>query len=139
MDGISLALSDVPLVLIEQYGLERLVHARGGERELWFLRRARPSLLPVWNDGQLAIANWGRRGGGLAWQATVDSGMWVGAELVEIRASAGYDNGYWYRIRQGVRGLLVGHEAFLIVEPATHYYRVMTRMDRMPVLIGERI
>lgn len=69
----------------------------------------------------------------------MDDGAWVGAELVEIRASAGLDGGVWFRIRQGVRGLVVGGEAWLIVEPASYYYKIMTRQERMPVLIGERI
>ena len=139
MDGLALAWSDVPLELIERYNLQRLAHERGGERELRFLRRSRAPLLPVWHDGQLEIVRWGRRGGGLTWQRTVEEGGWSGAELVEIKASAGSDGGVWYRIRQGVRGLLVGGEAYLIVEPASYYYRVMTRQNRMPVLIGERI
>lgn len=139
MDGIALAWSDVPLDLIERYDLARLAHERGGERELRFLRRSRHPLLPVWQDGQLQILAWGRKGGGLTWQRTVDDGAWVGAELVEIKASAGLDGGVWYRIRQGVRGLVVGCEAYLIVEPSSYYYKVMTRCERMPVLIGERI
>jgi hypothetical protein len=32
-----------------------------------------------------------------------------------------------------------GHDVvYLLCEPASHYFRVMTRSDRMPVLIGER-
>ena len=34
------------------------------------------------------------------------------------------------------RGLAV---CYMICEPATHHYRVMTQSDRMPVLIDERI
>jgi hypothetical protein len=54
------------------------------------------------------------------------------------------DQGVWYRVRQGIRGLLVPDErgiavAYMICEPATHYYRIMTRNGRMPVLIQERI
>jgi len=139
MDALALAWSDVPLELIERHSLSRYAHERGGERELRFLRRNRRPLLPVWQDGQLLILPWGRKGGGLTWQRTVDNGLWVGAEAVEIRASAGLDGGVWYRIRQGVRGLVVHGEAYMIVEPASHYYHVMTRRDRMPVLIGERI
>jgi hypothetical protein len=139
MDGIALAWSDVPLALIEQHGLQEIAHDRGGERELWFLRRSNRPLLPVWHDGQLEIVRWGRKGGGLTWQRTVDDGQWVGADLVEIRAASGLDNGIWFRIHQGVRGLLVRGEAYVIVEPSSYYYRVMTRRDRMPVLIGERI
>jgi hypothetical protein len=45
---------------------------------------------------------------------------------------------------QGVRGLLVRDEkgepvVYVLCEPATRYYRVMTRSERMPVLIGEHI
>jgi hypothetical protein len=28
---------------------------------------------------------------------------------------------------------------YMLTEPASHYYNVMTKADRMPVLIGERI
>jgi hypothetical protein len=50
----------------------------------------------------------------------------------------------WYRVRQGIRGLLTRDEqaqpvCYMICEPASHYYHVMTRSDRMPVLIAERI
>jgi hypothetical protein len=43
-----------------------------------------------------------------------------------------------------MRGLLVPDErgiavCYMICEPASHYYRIMTRSDRMPVLIDERI
>ena len=56
----------------------------------------------------------------------------------------GLENGIWFRIRQVMRGLLVtdehGHEvAYMICEPATHYYHIMTRSKRMPLLIDERI
>jgi hypothetical protein len=84
-------------------------------------------------------ARWGRKGGGLTWQRTVDDGQWAGAELIEIKAAGACDNGFWYRVHQGIRSLLVNGEAYLIVEPPSYYYRVMTRSDKMPVLIGERI
>jgi hypothetical protein len=46
--------------------------------------------------------------------------------------------------RQGIRGILVPDEkgnamCFIVCEPASHYYQIMTGTDRMPVLIGERI
>jgi hypothetical protein len=79
-------------------------------------------------------------------QATVESGYWssCGAEVVAVLAVLGYDGGVWYAIRQGVCGVLVSDEqgaarAYLIWQPASHYYAVMTRSAWMPVLIGERI
>jgi hypothetical protein len=56
----------------------------------------------------------------------------------------GLENGVWFRIREGIRGVLVRDEnevdvVYMVCEPATHYYEVMTRSKRMPVLIGERI
>jgi hypothetical protein len=78
--------------------------------------------------------------------ATLESGFWAecGAELVEVPASLGLDGGVWYAIRQGVRGVLVCDEngvprAYLLCEPASHYYAVMTRSAWMPALVGERI
>jgi hypothetical protein len=49
-----------------------------------------------------------------------------------------------WSINSGIRGVLLPDErgsavVYMICEPATHYYRVMTRSDRMPVLISERI
>ena len=83
---------------------------------------------------------------GWTWLATVQAG-WrrgTGAIPVDIPATFGLDRGVWYLVRQGMRGLLVPDErgmavVYMICEPATHYYRVMTRSDRMPVLIDEWI
>jgi hypothetical protein len=54
------------------------------------------------------------------------------------------DGAVCYCVRQGVRGLLVRNEAgveraFGIAEPASYYYKIMTRGMWMPLLIGERI
>jgi hypothetical protein len=47
-------------------------------------------------------------------------------------------------LREDIRGLLVSDErgvesAYMICEPATQYYQVMRRSQRILVLIGERI
>jgi hypothetical protein len=64
--------------------------------------------------------------------------------VVDIPAALGYDAGVWFAIRQGIRGVLVSDErgvprVYVICEPSSHYYGVMTRSPWMPVLIGERI
>jgi len=94
----------------------------------------------------------GGQGAGLpctAWTQidTVENGGWGdrAAESVVIPATMGLDKGVWYLIRQGIRGLLVHDEdrqprAYVICEPSSHYYQIMTRGSRwMPVLIDERI
>lgn len=152
--GIAVPWSDLPTELIERHGLGRRVHERGGERELRFLFRDRVPRLPVWRDGQLQIVRWGNGRGqsrllprtGWTWLDTVKGGGWQGSESVpvDVPASLGLERGVWFRIRQGIRGLLVPNEqgiavAYMICEPASHYYQIMTRSNRMPVLIDERI
>jgi len=61
----------------------------------------------------------------------------------EIPVTFAQDNGVWYHVRQGGMGLLCPDErgaavAYVVIEPASHYYRMMTRSERMAVLIGER-
>lgn len=127
---------------------------RGGEREVQFHRQAAPSILPVWYEGGLRIARWGcarhesRRlpPTGWTWRASIEAGKWgqAGAELVEVPANLILERGVWTKVRQGVRGLLVRDEAgrphvYVVIEPASHYYEIMTKSRWMPVLIGERI
>jgi hypothetical protein len=152
--GVALALSELPLGLVQRHGLGRRVHARGGEREVRFLLRDRERCLPVWHEGQLRVLAWGNRRGesrqlpctAWTWRATVEAGGWQGwdAEPVVIPATMGLDRGIWYRIREGVRGLVVRDErgterVYVLCEPASHYYEVMTRSPWMPVLLGQRI
>ena len=152
--AIALTASDLPVDLLAADLLAGRVHDRGGETEVRFYFRARPSLLPVWWDGRLHVVRWGNRDRaerglpptGWTWQATVEAGRWaaLAPEPVDVPATYGYAGGVWFRVKQGVRGLLVRARAgdpvvYLICAPATRYYRVMTRAEWMPVLIGEVI
>jgi hypothetical protein len=65
MDGLALPLSELPLELIERYELSRLIHERGGEKELRFLRQTPRAILPVRHQGLLRIVAWGSRSGKL--------------------------------------------------------------------------
>jgi hypothetical protein len=76
----------------------------------------------------------------------LEAGQWRHwqPEPVDIPACFGFDKGIWFQVREGIRGILVRDEkgnphVYLLTEPASHYYQIMTRSDRMPVLIGERI
>jgi hypothetical protein len=152
--GIALAWNELPKELIARHGLWLRLHERGGEPEVRFVFHERDPLLPIWRDGQLEIVRWGNARGqsrflprtGWTWQETIDSGGWQNcdAAVVDIPATLGLEKGVWYRIRQGIRGLVVPDErgrsvCYMICEPASHYYQVMTRSNRMPVLIDERI
>jgi hypothetical protein len=152
--GVALAISQIPVHLIEQHGLKRREHHRGGEDEIQFLLGDRERLLPVWYEGTLQIVRWGTPRHARSalpttawtWRSTVEEGGWNALEprLVSIPASMGVDRGVWFRIREGIRGLVVrdeqGHPVvYVLVEPSTHYYKIMTRSDWMPCLLGEAI
>jgi hypothetical protein len=144
LSGIALALSELPSELIARHALGRLIHDRGGEREVQFLFADAERLLPVWRNGQLQVLRWGNRRGEsprlpcTAWTqvGTVESGGGGDrrVETVVIPATVGLDNGVWYRIRQGIRGVVVLDErgcprVYVLSEPSTHYYQVMVRRE----------
>lgn len=101
--AVALALSELPLSLIEEWDLEERVHERGGDKEVRFYWRASPALLPVWLNGRLTIVRWGNKDRaerklpptGWTWRETVESGRWslLEPEPVEIPASYGLMNG----------------------------------------------
>jgi len=65
-------------------------------------------------------------------------------EPVVIPATNAFAGGVWFRVRRGMRGLLVRTRAgepvvYMVCEEATRYYRVMTRAEWAPCLIDEVI
>jgi hypothetical protein len=152
--GVALAASQVPVDLIERHGLHRRMYDRGGEREIQFLLGDRHRILPVWLDGRLQIVRWGAPRGqpsalpttAWTWRSTLEAGGWnaLEAQTVAIPACMGLDRGVWFRIREGIRGVVARDASgcavvYVLVEPASHYYKVMTRSEWMPCLIGEWI
>ncbi len=115
-----------------------------------FLYRQRGAALPVWWDGELRILPWGGQRGPLPAAGWCDANelehpRWRASEpeAVEIPACMGHDGGVWYQILQGIRGIVVrdrnGPRVYMLTTAATHYYQVMTRSARMPVLIAQTI
>lgn len=156
MHGIALLTNEIPRRIFDEVDLERRVFDRGGNvKEIRFLWDDPDPLLPVIDGGVFRLVRWGSRAErgalpctGFTWRATVDEGRWssTGCEtqLVKIPATYGVDKGIWYKITEGCHGLLVRHPVegiavYLICEPPTRYYRVMTRSERMPWLIDEVI
>lgn len=155
MDGISLAWRLLPLTLIEQHGLRNRVVTRGDQAdgEFRFLYRDRQPVLPVWYGDELRIFNWGRpgRGSPLPYSRVITHEALRAGELrelepeqVDIPASFGWDRGVWYPVKQGVQGILVRDRdgtpiIYVVTRAATHYYEVMTRNTRQPILIDQVI
>ena len=145
LSGVALALGDLPEALAA--GLGGRVYRRGGEAEVRFLVGDPDPLLPVLLDGRLRLVPWGNRDGRralprTAWARidTLAAGEW-GTEIepAVVPAALALDKGVWFHAREGVRIAMVGGTAFVLVEPSTHYYQVMTRSEWMPCLVGEVI
>ncbi|QDU82800.1 hypothetical protein Pla110_45630 [Polystyrenella longa] len=135
-DIISVTWRQLPEALINQSGLSAF--RRGsGDLEYHFSFKQRSPCLPVWTEGQLSILPWA----GYCPRESLDAGCWSERqpESVEIVATLCCDKGIWFTVNEGIRGVLVARRVYVITAPASHYYRIMTRHDRMPVLIGESI
>jgi hypothetical protein len=154
--GISLSWRELPAALIEQHRLHdrEIVRHEGAEREIRFLFRDPHPLIPTWSGHELGIYEWGNRSNkksrlprtGWIRMETLEAGdwRWLNPEPVDIPATLGLDRGVWFQIKEGLRGILVRDEknqphVYMLTEPASHYYQVMTRNNRMPVFIGATI
>lgn len=145
----------MPTELLGRPGLARRLYARSDRPEYRFLYRDRVPRLPIWRDGRLQIARWGNGRGqsrhlprtGWTWLQTIQNGGWAGSGAIPVDIPATYGlerRGVWFLIETGMRGLLVPDErglavVYMVCEPSSHYYRIMTGSDRMPVLIDQRI
>jgi hypothetical protein len=117
--GISILKSRIRQELFERYALERLAHRRSEstEEELWFDfadRGVKQVLLPVVEDGQLVLYEWGNRGGsgklpktGWCKQESLETGKWKWLQPapVEIPANFGLEKGVWFQVVEGMKGV----------------------------------
>lgn len=134
MMGIALARCEVPDELVDRLS-NRVTHRGDGEPEVQFLYRQRPRVLPVWHYGRLVIMPWA----GWCPLEELESRAWSERrpKQADIPATYCVDRGIWYQVKEGIRGVIVQNQVYPITQPASHYYRVMTRSERMPLLIGE--
>ena len=153
--GITIACRDIPTRLIRKHQLDERIIQRSetADKEILFMQRHRQPLLPVFYEGELQILPWGNRprhnNAPLAWWcevATLESGAWsmYHPEPVEILANFGLERGVWFQIREGIQGAIIHdqHEqpcVYMLLQPASHYYQVMTGYHREPVFLGEQI
>lgn len=136
MQGVALNRWDTPDLLIRRHRLQdRITKRSEGTSEVQFLFRHLPRLLPVWHEGQVHVLPWS----GPCPLEELESGAWQERRPVRvvIPAALCFDRGVWFQVKEGVQGVLVARHLFHITLPSSNYYRVMTRAERMPLLIGE--
>jgi hypothetical protein len=122
------------------------------EREVRFLYANPCPLIPTWYCNELIVLPWGNRrrsrlpATGWCSLSSLEAGQWaaLNPERVVIPATVGREKGVWYQIREGIQGILVRDEqntphVYMLTEEPSHYYHIMTRSNRMPVLVGETI
>jgi hypothetical protein len=151
--GIAIASDELPEELLRTQRRRLVMRTPGEARELRFLFRDPRPELPVWYGDRLGIYLWGNRDRKsvlprTAWcgMETLEAGLWrhLNPEAVDIPAALGLERGVWFLIHEGIRGILVRDEhgrphVYMLTQPASHYYQIMTRNSRMPVLLGEQI
>jgi hypothetical protein len=151
--GIALPIDELPEALVRHQRRRLVLRAPGESRELRFLYRDPNPELPAWYGDRLSIYPWGNRDKtsvlprtGWCRMEILQQGLWrhLHPEPVEIPAALGLERGVWFLIADGIRGVLVRDErarphVYMLTQPASHYYQIMTRNPRMPVLLGEQI
>lgn len=153
--GITVGRHAVPEKLIKKYNLEERLIQRSeqAEKEILFMQRHRFPLLPVFYQGEVHIMPWGNhdreKNVPVAWWgelSTLQSGAWshFSPEPAEILGSFGLERGVWFQIPQGIKGVVIHDQrqrpyVYMLLQPASHYYEVMTGYQREPVFIGEQI
>lgn len=108
------------------------------------------ALLPIEHNGENRLVPWGNKTNpklprtGYCKEESLQSGKWrwLQPEPVKILAAFGQTNGVWYQVRQGIQGILIYDEdeqphCFMLTQPSTHYFKIMTGKERMPILMGQ--
>lgn len=154
--GIAVERRAIPSHLVERYQLQDRVTTRGegSPEEIQFHFRAKVPLLPVQIGNQFDICLWGNRDDkksrlphtGWCRIESLQEGKWKYLKPIEIEipCSYGLEKGVWFQITEGMKGILVKDEedrphVYMLTQPASHYYEVMTRHERMPIFIGRGI
>ena len=148
--GIAVRWRTVSKELTEQFGL---VTTKIGteERVLHFSFRDPLPRLPAYYQGKLGIYLWGNRDDkeshlpktGWCKVESLEAGKWdrLHPESVEIPAIMGREEGVWFPIEKGMKGILVKDErevphVFMLTQTATPEYLLMTKHERMPVFLS---
>ena len=145
---VAVPIHEIPLAMIRQYHLASRIACRapGAAQEIQFRYLHPRRLLPVYIDGQLRILEWGCRIGTLprnGWcnYEWIESGLWqpMQPEPAIIVAALALDRGLWFQVKEGIKCVVIHNHVYMLTEPATRYYQVMTCSNRMPIFIGQTV
>jgi hypothetical protein len=140
--------------ITEGHLLKERIRTREGRPEMYFLLTDRERVLPVYLGGRTQVVRWGvQPGQSRLLPATtsvpvesLDMGRWNSLAPIDavIRASRVLDNDIWFDVREGVHAIVFRDErhepvVYPLLEPASHYYQVMTGSQWMPCLVRQRI
>jgi len=108
------------------------------------------AVLPIEHNGENQLIEWGNKKHpklprtGFCKKESLDAGKWkwLNPKPIKILAAFGRTNGVWYQVREGIQGILIYDDlntphCFMVTQPATHYFKVMTGNERMPALINQ--
>lgn len=130
--------------------LEPLAAQRSNGEILMHVNKA-GAQLPVELHGDYKLVHWGSKSPesrlprtGFCKKESLDTGkwQWLRPEPVRVVAVAGWSNGVWYQVRLGMQGVLIYDEneephCYIVTQPATHYFKIMTGAERMPLLVRQ--
>jgi len=157
-NAITLSVRELPTRYYGHPAIESRLWRRSeiDEQEVLFSYRGKPhpALLPVVYNEEFRIVRWGngeRHSRHLPVTGTVHVNdllkpAWQRLQPVDviIQAQALLDRKVWISIVDGIRGVCVFDEqgiatAYMVMEPSTDYYQIMTKSWVMPRLVGEII
>ena len=120
----------------------------GDEVRVSFMKSG--ALLPVHYNGENTLVMWGNKGElkvprtGYCRVESLDAGkwQWLSPKRATVVASSALVNGVWFQVRQGIESVLVRDASgvthcYILTQPSTHYFKVMTGSLRMPMLVNQ--
>lgn len=152
--GIALPRDELPLAMLEDPRIRERIYSREGREEVQFHWWQTPTVLPVRWRGRLQLIAWGSKArrrsplpvGGWLTEEDLQAGTFAASrpEAVVIPAVFGHHVGTWFLINEGIRGVVVdspaGPVVYMLVQPASNYYRNMTEQSpTMPIFVGQVI
>ncbi|MFC1615662.1 hypothetical protein ACFL21_00845 [Patescibacteria group bacterium] len=123
----------------------------GDEVRVFFA--AKDAVLPIVYHGKNLLVPWGCKTRVLKVPCTgfcrcesleLGKWQWLNPKSVMILVCCALVNGVWFQVRKGIDGVLIHdrqgqQRCYMLMKPATHYFKIMTGSQLMPSLIDQEI